>query len=120
MKLQKNPMILALIAAVATTVLGYLINQLPEMPNKEQNWVWIILAVVLVTVVVFVVAVLQNQSSSGGRTVVRGNILKGKKNQMRVSQQDVEVRDNTIDGEEQSFSVENDPNSSGSSQGRTP
>lgn len=120
MKLQKNPVMLALIAALATSLLGYLINQLPEMPNKQQNTVWIILAVVFVTLVVWVVAVSQNQSSSGARTVVRRNTLKGEGNQMRVSKQDAEVSDNIVQGKNQRFDVDNDPNSSGSSQGRTP
>jgi hypothetical protein len=104
----KNPLLLALISAVSTSCVGYLINQLPEIPNKAQNGKWIFAAVVVITLVVWIVAILQNRSSSercNSRTRVRRNWLIGSHNKVAVKTHDVEISDNKLIGKEQELTV---------------
>lgn len=64
MLLIKHPIFLALVSAFSTSLLGYLINQLPEVPNKSENYRWIILAVAIVTAIVWIIGVRINQQPS--------------------------------------------------------
>ncbi len=116
-KLLKNPWLLGLVAAIATSLLGYLINQLPEVPNKQQNTPWIIAAAVGITLLVWLVAMLNSQSNSqapsGARLVVKGNVVKGKGNRFGVQGHDADVSENKVVGEDQQFQVGDGTNSSG-------
>jgi NADH:ubiquinone oxidoreductase subunit 4 (subunit M) len=104
----KNPFLLALISAVSTSCIGYLINQLPEIPNKTQNSKWIFTAVIVITLVVWILAVLQNQFSikqSNLRTVVRRNWLIGSRNKLAVRARDAEISENQLIGKEQELII---------------
>jgi hypothetical protein len=109
---RRNSFVLALISAILFTALGYLINQLPELPNKVENRKWIILAVMVLTLLVWGIAMLTNKCSSlengdNSRIIVRKNWMIGQRNKIEVSRQDTEVSENSLVGKDLNVEVKN-------------
>ena len=103
-----NSFVLALLAAIITGVSGYLINQFPELPNKEKNFPWIATAVAGTTLLVGVLAFLQQSPGPdrAGGAVVRGNKIKGNRNEIRTNVPGANVSSNRVDGDDNSVTAE--------------
>jgi eukaryotic-like serine/threonine-protein kinase len=68
-KLFKNPLFLALLGAAAASAIGYLINQLPAIPNVPHKERWVTAGVVVLTLLVAWLAFCQSRSSDSGSAV---------------------------------------------------
>jgi hypothetical protein len=95
------------VAALTPIVLSYVVNQLPEFPNKAQNAPWIIAAAIVLSFVVIIIAVVQARTQSNSATSVKRNRMKGKGNQIIVNRQ-ATVTDNSLDGEDNHLSIDED------------
>jgi hypothetical protein len=90
------------ISSLLSVLVGYFVNQLPNLPDQLKPWVPAIIAVlVLITAIVLI------QQGGGERvtskTVIEGNELAGKRSTIKAT--DAEVRDNRLTGDGSSIST---------------
>jgi hypothetical protein len=90
---------------------GYLINQLPNLPDSLKPWVPIAIALLVIIGAIFAI----KQSSQGAEssaTVIRGTKIRGNRN--RVQARNALLENNTVTGDDNSI------NTSNSDSGETP
>jgi flagellar basal body-associated protein FliL len=89
----KHPVLLVFAGACLTTFLGYLINQMPEIPHKAENYRLIILAVVIVTMIIGIVGVKINSTTSQLNPTIGKDEIPTEKEQGRATF-DIDAQDN--------------------------
>lgn len=90
-----NQLLLYLASGLISVVVGYFVNQLPNLPDNLKPWMPIALTVL--TLGGAILAIKLSNSGATAKTKIRNNRVKGNKNTIRAT--DAEVDGNKIDGE---------------------
>jgi hypothetical protein len=94
--------LLYLLSGLFAVVVGYFINQLPNLPDYLKPWVP---AAIAVLIVVSAIVMIQQEkgNSTSARTVIKGNHLQGKDS--KINANDAVVERNRLQGEGSSIST---------------
>ncbi|MGB3237560.1 MAG: hypothetical protein WBB29_04630 [Geitlerinemataceae cyanobacterium] len=97
-----NQFLLYLVSGFITVLVGYLTNQLPNLP---ENWKpWVPLALAVLTLIGSILLIQQsNSGNSSARTKISGNRLDGKQSSIKAT--DAVVEKNKLGGEGSSIST---------------
>ena len=93
---------LYLISGLLSVLVGYFVNQLPNLPDHLKPWVPAIITV-LILVTAFVLIQQVDEDGASSTTVIKGNVLGGKRSAINAT--NAVVQDNQLKGDDSSIST---------------